>query len=155
MITEDESKGILIDLDHAIRVDREGTSGAKGRTGIKVFMSIGLLVQCDNQGGPPHSFMDDPESMFWVHFGYAFTIPIPAVDGKWESMRNVTFALREKSLRTKSGLLWESKIFSTKLTMISLTIIRPLFRGSTNLGARYFQAASDDGLSRISPCTIA
>ena len=45
LVTEDEKEGYLIDLDHAIKVDREGASGAKGRTGTKVFMSIGLLPQ--------------------------------------------------------------------------------------------------------------
>jgi len=68
LITEVESEGFLIDLDHAIRVDREETSGAEGRTGTKVFMSIGLLRQSDDQSRQPHSFMDDLESMFWVLF---------------------------------------------------------------------------------------
>jgi hypothetical protein len=32
LITEDEKKGFLIDLDHAIRISRKENSGAKGRT---------------------------------------------------------------------------------------------------------------------------
>ena len=66
LITEGGDEGFLIDLDHALRVDREGASGAKGRTGTKVFMSIGLLLQGDSER--LHSFMGDPESMFWVLF---------------------------------------------------------------------------------------
>jgi serine/threonine protein kinase len=65
LITEDENKGFLIDLDHANRVDRERPSGAKGRTGTGAFMSIGLLPQWDKL---PHSFMDDLESIFWLLF---------------------------------------------------------------------------------------
>ena len=68
LITEDEQEGFLIDLDHAIRVDRECASGANGRTGTKVFMSIGLLEEVDGEGRQPHSFMDDLESMFWLLF---------------------------------------------------------------------------------------
>ena len=67
LVSEDESGGFLIDLDHAIRVDRAENSGAPGRTGTRVFMSIGLLRQSDSQRGP-HSFMDDLESVFWVLF---------------------------------------------------------------------------------------
>jgi hypothetical protein len=68
LITEDENEGFLIDLDHAIRVDRERPSGAKGRTGTRAFMSIGLLLQWDKESKLPHSFMDDLESMFWLLF---------------------------------------------------------------------------------------
>ena len=68
LIAEDENEGFLIDLDHAVRVDREGSSGAKGRTGTKVFMSIGLLLQSDSERRLPHSFMDDLESVFWLLF---------------------------------------------------------------------------------------
>jgi hypothetical protein len=68
LITEDENEGFLIDLDHAIRVDRKRPSGAKGRTGTRAYMSIGLLLQWDNERRQPHSFMDDLESMFWLLF---------------------------------------------------------------------------------------
>ncbi|KAI1738481.1 hypothetical protein F4680DRAFT_459790 [Xylaria scruposa] len=52
----------LIDLDHAIKENREGPSGAKGRIGTRVFMAIGLL---ENE---QHSYMHDLESFFWVLF---------------------------------------------------------------------------------------
>jgi len=66
LITENETEGFLIDLDHAIRADREAdASGVKGCTGTKVFMSIDLLVQGDSR---PHRFMDDLESIFWLLF---------------------------------------------------------------------------------------
>ncbi|KAL7923472.1 hypothetical protein ACQKWADRAFT_320126 [Trichoderma austrokoningii] len=54
--------GLLIDLDLAIKISREKSSGAAGRTGTRAFMSIGVLL------GDPHSFMDDIESFFWVLF---------------------------------------------------------------------------------------
>jgi len=66
LINEDPSNpsrpSFLIDLDLAIKEDREGASGAKGKTGTRAFMAIGALL------GEQHSFMHDLESFFWVLF---------------------------------------------------------------------------------------
>ncbi|EKG09034.1 hypothetical protein MPH_13997 [Macrophomina phaseolina MS6] len=66
MINEDSSNpswdAFLIDLDLAISKEREGVSGAKGKTGTLAFMAIGVLL------GEQHSFMHDLESFFWVLF---------------------------------------------------------------------------------------
>lgn len=50
----------LIDLDLAIKSDREKPSGARSKTGTRAFMAIGVLL------GEKHSFMHDLESFFWV-----------------------------------------------------------------------------------------
>ncbi|CAG7999365.1 unnamed protein product [Penicillium salamii] len=52
----------LIDLDLAIREQRDGATGANGKTGTRAFMAIGSLL------GEKHSFMHDLESFFWVIF---------------------------------------------------------------------------------------
>ena len=52
----------LIDLDLALKEQREQASGAKSKTGTRAFMAIGLLL------GEKHSFMHDLESFFWVLF---------------------------------------------------------------------------------------
>ncbi|KAI1932033.1 hypothetical protein LOZ66_006950, partial [Ophidiomyces ophidiicola] len=52
----------IIDLDLAIKENREDASGARGKTGTRAFMAIGVLL--DEQ----HSFMHDLESFFWVLF---------------------------------------------------------------------------------------
>ncbi|TQB71503.1 hypothetical protein MPDQ_007542 [Monascus purpureus] len=52
----------LIDLDLAIKEQRERPSGARGKTGTRAFMAIGLLL------GEKHSFKHDLESFFWVLF---------------------------------------------------------------------------------------
>ncbi|QUC21727.1 uncharacterized protein UV8b_05970 [Ustilaginoidea virens] len=66
MINEDAENsswpGFLIDFDHAIKIRRDSVSGAKGKTGTRAFMAIGLL------NGEIHSFMHDLESFFWVLF---------------------------------------------------------------------------------------
>ncbi|QSZ28593.1 hypothetical protein DSL72_003092 [Monilinia vaccinii-corymbosi] len=66
MINEDESNpsppSFLIDLDLAIDKSRQYSSGAKEKTGTRVFMAIGILL------GEQHTFMHDLESFFWVLF---------------------------------------------------------------------------------------
>ncbi|KAH9875489.1 hypothetical protein J1614_004310 [Plenodomus biglobosus] len=65
LVNEDEENpswpAFLIDLDMAIKEQREKSSGALGRTGTRAFMAIGVLLN-DEQ----HSFMHDLESFFWV-----------------------------------------------------------------------------------------
>ncbi|KAF2193607.1 hypothetical protein K469DRAFT_239099 [Zopfia rhizophila CBS 207.26] len=63
MLKMGEDDGFLIDLDLAIRLDRQKASGAPSKTGTKVFMAIGTLY-----GDEDHSFMHDLESFFWVLF---------------------------------------------------------------------------------------
>lgn len=63
MLTIAEDDGFLIDLDLAIKIDRENASGAPSKTGTKVFMAIGALY-----GDEDHNFMHDLESFFWVLF---------------------------------------------------------------------------------------
>lgn len=55
-------RSFLIDLDLAIKEQREKPSGAQGKTCTRAFMSIGVLY------GEQHSFMHDLESFFWVIF---------------------------------------------------------------------------------------
>uniref|UniRef100_A0A8H7N204 non-specific serine/threonine protein kinase n=1 Tax=Bionectria ochroleuca TaxID=29856 RepID=A0A8H7N204_BIOOC len=66
MVNEDDRnpswRAFLIDLDLAVREQRESASGAKGKTGTRAFMAIGALL------GEQHSFMHDLESFFWVIF---------------------------------------------------------------------------------------
>jgi hypothetical protein len=67
MVNEDEGNpswhSFLTDLDFAIKEDREKPSGARGKTGTRAFMSIGVLLDDELR-----SFMHDLESFFWVLF---------------------------------------------------------------------------------------
>ncbi|KAG6057006.1 hypothetical protein E4U32_005426, partial [Claviceps aff. humidiphila group G2b] len=65
MINEERNESwphFLIDLDHAIEMDRHDTSNERTKTGTRAFMAIGLLQ------GEEHSFLHDLESFFWVLF---------------------------------------------------------------------------------------
>ncbi|KAL5405119.1 hypothetical protein PMIN04_012422 [Paraphaeosphaeria minitans] len=67
LINEDKENpswpAFIIDLDLAIKEQREASSGARGKTGTRAFMAIGVLLNDEN-----HSFMHDLESFFWVLF---------------------------------------------------------------------------------------
>ena len=67
MVHEDDEnpswRAFLIDLDLAINEQREMSSGARGKTGTRAFMAIGVLLD-DEQD----SFMHDLELFFWVLF---------------------------------------------------------------------------------------
>lgn len=86
LVNEDENnpswKAFLIDLDLAIRADRDGFSGARGKTGTRAFMAIGVLL------GEKHSFMHDLESFFGYFFGYAFTMKDPEREGLSRTLRS-------------------------------------------------------------------
>lgn len=66
MINEDDNNpswpAFLIDLDLAVREERDGASGAKAKTGTRAFMAIGALL------GEQHSFSCTISSHFWVLF---------------------------------------------------------------------------------------
>jgi hypothetical protein len=66
MINEEDDnpswRAFRTDLDLAIKEQRGGSSGARGKTGTRAFMAIGVLL------GEKHSFMHDLGSFFWVLF---------------------------------------------------------------------------------------
>ena len=67
MVNEEDDtpswRAFLIDLDLTIKEQREDYSGARGKTGTRPFMPIGVLLDDEK-----HSFMHDLESFFWVLF---------------------------------------------------------------------------------------
>ena len=83
-------KSFVIDLDLAIKDQREGPSGADGRTGTRAFMAIGVLL------GEDYSLLHDLESFFWVLFWSAFIIMDPT--------------RRELSHGLRGGITWTWKI---------------------------------------------
>ncbi|KAK4197016.1 hypothetical protein QBC40DRAFT_342334 [Triangularia verruculosa] len=73
MVSKDNG-GFLIDLDLAVKEQRVGASGAKGKTGTWAFMAVGALQ------GEQHSFMHDLESFFWVLFWICIHFHGPKTD---------------------------------------------------------------------------
>ncbi|KAI1451235.1 hypothetical protein F4805DRAFT_464040 [Annulohypoxylon moriforme] len=102
MINEDGSNpsplGFLIDLDLAIKVQREGASGAKGKTGTRAFMAIGALL------GEQHTFMHDLESFFWVLFWICIHYDEPGKDKVVKRFESWNYINMEDLALQKSGL---------------------------------------------------
>ncbi len=80
MMNEDSENpswpAFLIDLDLAIEEQREEPSGARGRTGTRAFMGIGVLYN------EKHSFLHDLESFFWVLFWVCIHYNGPGKEGR-------------------------------------------------------------------------
>ncbi len=101
MINKDEENpswpSFLIDLDHAIKEQqRVGVTGARGMTGTRAFMAIGVLYSEE------HSFMHDLESFFWVLFWICIHYNGPGEDigstefERWYYESNDTLAALKK-----------------------------------------------------------
>ncbi|KAM3506673.1 hypothetical protein MY11210_007464 [Beauveria gryllotalpidicola] len=109
MINEDDDNpswpSFIIDLDLAIRNERQYASGAQGKTGTRAFMAIGTLL------GEQHSYLHDLESFFWVIFWVCvhYEQPgqgrvVPLFD-KWNYMHLSDLAM------LKAGLISDEKLF--------------------------------------------
>lgn len=110
MVNEDEDNpswhAFLIDLDLAIKDDREKPSGARGKTGTRAFMAIGILYD-DKQ----HSFMHYLESFFWVLFWICIHYNgsqgrVVQQFGKWN------YANMEELAKLKLGTISDDEILS-------------------------------------------
>ncbi|EEH42949.2 uncharacterized protein PADG_07769 [Paracoccidioides brasiliensis Pb18] len=107
MVNEDDDnlswRAFLIDLDLAIKKQRDRSSGARGKTGTRAFMAIGVLY------GENHCFMHDLESFFWVLFWICihYDGPNKGRDGgrfeKWNYMNTIELAEAKKGLINGEG----------------------------------------------------
>ncbi|KAI0837480.1 hypothetical protein F5Y06DRAFT_297335 [Hypoxylon sp. FL0890] len=103
---ESSLSSFLIDLDLAIKVDRVGASGAKGITGTRAFMAIGVLM------GEDHTFMDDLESFFWVLFWICIHCRGPGQQGKATTeFEKWNYLNTEELARNKKGLISDERDF--------------------------------------------
>jgi hypothetical protein len=66
----------LIDLDLAIKENRDNPSGAPNKTGTRPFMAIGRLY------GEKSTFMHDLESIFWLLFWICIHYTGPNGEGR-------------------------------------------------------------------------
>lgn len=99
------NRGFLIDLDLAIKEERVGVSGAKGKTGTRAFMAIGALL--DEQ----HSFMHDLESFFWVLFWICIYCDGPGKGKVVTQFDKWNYADTEELAKLKLGTVAKEAIF--------------------------------------------
>ena len=109
MITEDRKSPLypafLIDLDLAIAKDREESSGARGKTGTRAFMAIGILL------GEQHSFMHDLESFFWVLFWICVHYEGPGKGNGKTECESWNYENDNKLAYTKNGTISDEGLF--------------------------------------------
>ena len=87
----------LIDLDLAIKEQRVGFSGVRGKIGTRAFMAIGVLL------GEKHSFMHDLESFFWVLFWICVHCNGPSADRVVRRFEKWNYVDTEKLATLKKG----------------------------------------------------
>ncbi|RSL83055.1 hypothetical protein CEP52_016815 [Fusarium oligoseptatum] len=114
MINEDAGNpswpSFLIDLDLAIKEQRGGVSGAKGKTGTRAFMAIGALL------GEQHSFMHDLESFFWVLFWICIHYNGPGESRVVQEFDKWNYADMKELAKLKLGTVAKEGIFMETIT---------------------------------------
>ncbi|KAI1420215.1 serine/threonine-protein kinase Sgk2 [Xylaria sp. FL1777] len=125
LINEDDSNpswdSFLIDFDLAIKEQREGASGARGKTGTRAFMAIGVLRDDEK-----HSFMHDLESFFWVLFWICVHYDGPGQDIGPTEFEEWNYVGTQKIADLKFALIGDERRFLNRITEVFTPYYRPL-----------------------------
>jgi len=120
VLNEAEDDAFLIDLDLAIKIDREKASGAPSKTGTKVFMAIGALY------GEDHNFMHDLESFFWVLFWLCAHWNGPGQKRSKTEYESWNFEPTKKLAQIKNGMVVEQDKFEKEVNENFAVHCKPL-----------------------------
>lgn len=149
MINEDSNNpsrpAFLIDLDFSIKESRMRASGAKGKTGTKVFMAIGALL------GEQHSFMHDLESFFWVLCWICIHYNGPGQGKAKPDFDKWNYFSMQELAAFKAGVVSGDVIFRETITAYFTDYYKPLIPCVSNLRQVVFPQgirweAEDEGL---------
>ncbi|KMU88425.1 hypothetical protein CIHG_06225 [Coccidioides immitis H538.4] len=126
LVNEDDNnpswRSFLIDLDLAIRAQRDGFSGARGKTGTRAFMAIGVLY------GEKHSFMHDLESFFWVLFWICIHYEGPGRARHVEDFEQWNYMNTRDLAGAKKGVISDESDFLTTMDDYFTPYYQPLSR---------------------------
>ncbi|KAF2174640.1 hypothetical protein K469DRAFT_648104 [Zopfia rhizophila CBS 207.26] len=111
----------MIDLDLAIKEQREKSSGARGKTGTRAFMAIGVLLDDEK-----HSFMHDLESFFWVLFWICIHYDGPGMNIGATEFEKWNYVSMEELAELKSGLVSRERHFLNRITKAFTPYYQPL-----------------------------
>ncbi|OCL07127.1 hypothetical protein AOQ84DRAFT_398643 [Glonium stellatum] len=103
-------RSFLIDLDLAVKEQREEASGARGKTGTRAFMAIEVLL--DEQ----YSFMHDLESFFWVLFWICIHHDGPGKERVVSEFDKWNYAKTEELAKLKLGTVAKKAFFLKTVT---------------------------------------
>lgn len=126
LVNEDKDnpswRSFLIDLDLAIRMERDGFSGARGKTGTRAFMAIGVLI------GEEHSFMHDLESFFWVLFWICVHYDAPGKEREVKDFERWNYMNTRELGGAKIGVIADEEVFLTIMDDYFTPYYQPLSR---------------------------
>ena len=111
----------MIDLDLAIKEQREGTTGARGKTGTRAFIAIGVLYDDEK-----HLFMHDLESFFWVLFWIRIHCNSPNEEKAVPRFDKWNYADAEEPAKLKLGTVSDEGIFRKTTTEHFTKYYKPL-----------------------------
>ena len=110
MVNEEDDnpswRSFLIDLDLAIKEQRENSSGARGKTGTRAFMAIGVPLDDEL-----HSFMHDLESFFWVLFWICIHFDGPKRERGVKRFDKWNYVDTEELAEIKKGIVGDERDF--------------------------------------------
>ncbi|OJD13994.1 hypothetical protein AJ78_05607 [Emergomyces pasteurianus Ep9510] len=125
MVNEDPEnpswKAFLIDLDLAIRENRESSSGARGKTGTLAFMAIGVLL-----GKEDRSFMHDLESFFWVLYWICIHYERPGQGKTVPKFDKWNYMPMDELAEAKIGVVAQGDVFNDSATKYFTEYFQPL-----------------------------
>ncbi|KAM0286950.1 hypothetical protein ACHAQH_000634 [Verticillium albo-atrum] len=136
MINEDSENpswpAFLIDLDLAIKEQRDSASGARGKTGTRAFMAIGALL------GEQHTFMHDLESFFWVFFWICIHYDTQGKDLGPTVFDYWNYECDDELAEKKKGIIADEEDFLSKADKSFTAHYRPLVPWVNRLRRKVF-----------------
>ncbi|KAL4403593.1 hypothetical protein CABS03_15045 [Colletotrichum abscissum] len=111
----------------SVREPREGSSGAKGKTGTRAFKAIGALL------GEQHSFMHDLESFFWVLFWICIHYDADGKDVGLTGFDRWNYESDDTLAEVKMGVVADEQYFQQKITESFTAQYQPLVPWDTKL----------------------
>lgn len=126
-------RAFLIDLDLAIKEQRENPSGARGKTGTRAFMAIGVLLDDEK-----HSFMHDLESFFWVLFWICIYYDGPNKERVVPQFEKWNYIGTEELAKIKKGEVGDERDFLKAVEENFTLYFRPLIPYVNRLRRKVF-----------------
>lgn len=137
MVNEEDDNpswpSFLIDLDLAIKEQREKPSGARGKTGTRAFMAIGVLLDDEL-----HSFMHDLESFFWVLFWICIHYHAPNKERVVKRFDKWNYVDTEELAEIKKGVIGDERDFLKTVEATFTPYYQPLIPYVNRLRRKVF-----------------
>ncbi|KAF2175149.1 hypothetical protein K469DRAFT_80264 [Zopfia rhizophila CBS 207.26] len=137
MVNEEDDNpswpAFLIDFDLAIKEQREKSLGARGKTGTRAFMAIGVLLDDEK-----HSFMHDLESFFWVLFWICIHYDVLNRERVVKRFDKWNYVDTEELAKIKKGIVGDERDFLKTVEATFTPYYQPLIPCVNRLRRKVF-----------------